>query len=81
MTPADPTAITVAGFYGMSGTELTSILTCPACGHQDIQEMPTDACVYFYRCDACGTTSKPHAGDCCVFCSYGDTRCPPMQSQ
>ncbi|WP_083812764.1 GDCCVxC domain-containing (seleno)protein [Arthrobacter sp. FB24] len=32
------------------------------------------------RCAACGVTSKPKAGDCCVFCSYGDTRCPPLQS-
>ena len=42
--------------------------------------MPPDACVYFYRCAACGTTGKPRAGDCCVFCSYGATRWPPMQS-
>ena len=22
---------------------------------------------------------KPLAGDCCVFCSYGDVKCPPIQ--
>lgn len=42
--------------------------------------MPMDACVYFHRCTGCGATSKPRPGDCCVFCSYGDTQCPPMQS-
>ncbi|MHA2389931.1 MAG: GDCCVxC domain-containing (seleno)protein, partial [Candidatus Hodarchaeales archaeon] len=21
----------------------------------------------------------PKQGDCCVFCSYGDVKCPPMQ--
>jgi hypothetical protein len=23
---------------------------------------------------------RPKTGDCCVFCSYGDMKCPPMQS-
>jgi len=41
--------------------------------------MLTDACQHFYRCVACGTMLKPLAGDCCVFCSYGDTPCPPVQ--
>jgi hypothetical protein len=22
---------------------------------------------------------RPKPGDCCVFCSYGDMKCPPMQ--
>ncbi len=22
---------------------------------------------------------KPLSGDCCVFCSYGDVKCPPIQ--
>ncbi|MCU1522716.1 MAG: hypothetical protein JWN19_3101 [Arthrobacter sp.] len=64
----------------MSGPLLTGTLTCPACGSQEERAMPTDACVYFHRCAACGATSKARSGDCCVFCSYGDTRCPPMQS-
>jgi hypothetical protein len=58
---------------------LTSELTCPACGHKATETMPTDACIYFYDCTACGTTLKPKAGDCCVFCSYGSTPCPPVQ--
>ena len=65
----------------MKVPQLISTLNCPACGSQEIREMPLDACVYFHRCSACGTTSTPQAGDCCVFCSYGDTPCPPMQSQ
>ncbi|HEY8701912.1 MAG TPA: GDCCVxC domain-containing (seleno)protein [Arthrobacter sp.] len=64
----------------MKGPQLISTLTCPACGSQEIREMPLDACVYFHPCSTCGTTSKPRAGDCCVFCSYGDTPCPSMQS-
>jgi hypothetical protein len=41
--------------------------------------MPTDACQYFYDCPACGALLKPKPGDCCVFCSYGDVPCPPIQ--
>ena len=59
---------------------LTSVLTCPHCGHGALETMPTNACVYFYDCGACGATLKPKYGDCCVFCSYGDTPCPPIQA-
>ena len=41
--------------------------------------MPTDACQYFYDCKGCGALLKPLPGDCCVFCSYGSVRCPPVQ--
>jgi hypothetical protein len=58
---------------------LTSIITCPACGKRAQKTMPENACQRFYRCTGCGRTLKPHPGDCCVFCSYADVRCPPMQ--
>jgi len=54
-------------------------LTCPHCGHAESLTMPTDACQWFYECKGCGTLLKPKPGDCCVFCSYGDTPCPPIQ--
>jgi hypothetical protein len=34
---------------------------------------------FFYECKGCGALLKPKAGDCCVFCSYGDVPCPPIQ--
>jgi hypothetical protein len=43
--------------------------------------MPTDACLFFWDCPACGTIVRPLRGHCCVFCSYGDAPCPPMQAQ
>jgi hypothetical protein len=58
---------------------LQSELTCPTCGHQQIETMPTDACIYFHQCTGCGTTLRPKPGDCCVFCSYGTVACPPVQ--
>jgi hypothetical protein len=62
-----------------STIKLTSTLTCPACGHQETETMPTDACQFFYECKGCGVRLKPNSGDCCVFCSFGDVPCPPIQ--
>jgi hypothetical protein len=56
-----------------------STLTCPACGTAREETMPTDACQYFYACTGCGALLRPKPGDCCVFCSYGDVPCPPIQ--
>lgn len=54
-------------------------ITCPNCGEKQEVEMPTDACQHFYTCPHCGKVLKPKEGDCCVFCSYADTQCPPKQ--
>lgn len=59
--------------------ELKSTLTCPKCGHQETEMMPTDACQFFYDCKVCGVLLRPAAGDCCVFCTYGTLPCPPIQ--
>jgi hypothetical protein len=60
-------------------TRLISTLTCPVCGASTTATMPTDRCLYFFDCPSCGTVLKPKTGKCCVFCSYGDRPCPPMQ--
>jgi hypothetical protein len=60
-------------------TQLASTITCPQCSHQSSETMPTDACQFFYDCKGCGARLKPKSGDCCVFCSYGDVPCPPIQ--
>ena len=59
--------------------ELHSVVTCPHCGHKKEEEMPTNACQYFYQCENCNATLKPKEGDCCVYCSYGSVPCPPIQ--
>lgn len=59
--------------------ERSSTLVCPACGHAKAEVMPLDACLYFYECEGCRQWLKPLAGDCCVFCSYGTVKCPPVQ--
>jgi hypothetical protein len=60
--------------------QIDSTITCPKCGHRATEQMPTDACLFFYNCKACGERLRPKPGDCCVFCSYGSVRCPPMQA-
>lgn len=58
---------------------LESILKCPACGFEKAEQMPTDACQFYYECSHCKTLLRPKPGDCCVFCSYGTMACPPIQ--
>ena len=60
---------------------LESVVTCPHCGFAAVEAMPTDACLYFYECTSCHTLLQPKAGDCCVFCSYGSVKCPPVQQE
>lgn len=58
---------------------LQSTITCPSCGHEATETMPTDACQFYYDCKGCGALLRPNAGDCCVFCSFGTVKCPPIQ--
>ncbi|MDZ7683923.1 MAG: GDCCVxC domain-containing (seleno)protein [Gammaproteobacteria bacterium] len=59
--------------------ERFSRITCPHCDHTEREEMPVDACQFFYECRGCGELIRPKHGDCCVFCSFGDVPCPPIQ--
>ncbi|MFY9308649.1 MAG: GDCCVxC domain-containing (seleno)protein [Bacteroidia bacterium] len=63
----------------MSKTIVKSVITCPHCGHQKEETMPTDACQFFYECENCHEVLKPVKGDCCVYCSHGSVKCPPIQ--
>ena len=60
---------------------LVSTITCPQCGFEKEENMPTDACLFFYECTNCTALLRPVRGDCCVFCSYGTVKCPPQQQQ
>jgi rubredoxin len=59
---------------------LHSTITCPNCGTTKLEIMPKDRCVVVYDCSRCGLVTRPKAGDCCVFCSYGSNPCPPVQA-
>ncbi len=58
---------------------IKSTVKCPYCGFEQAEEMPLYSCVHFYECKACKEILKPKEGECCVFCSYGDVKCPPKQ--
>ena len=61
-----------------------SKITCPQCGHQKTEKMPSwmhsNRREIIYECEGCGATLTPEPNDCCVFCSYGSVPCPPSQA-
>lgn len=63
----------------MSAVVLESVLTCPHCGFSRQETMPSDACLFYYECSNCKVLLRPRRGDCCVFCSFGSVKCPPVQ--
>lgn len=58
---------------------LSSEITCPKCGHKKIETLPTEDCQLRYTCENCKTVLYPKEEDCCVFCTYGDKKCPSKQ--
>jgi hypothetical protein len=41
---------------------LESTITCPKCGYQALEQMPTDACRFLYYCKSCREQLKPKSG-------------------
>jgi len=66
--------------WGNASINYQSHITCPQCGHEKEETMPANACRFFYECEQCHALLKPQKGDCCVFCSYGSVKCPPVQA-
>lgn len=62
-------------------TSTLSTITCPSCGHRATEMMPVDAFLTSYECKGCAIVLRPKAGRDCIFCSYGDVACPPVQAQ
>ena len=60
---------------------LESLLSCPKCGFIKNETMPTDACQFYFVCESFKSVLRPSLEDCCVFCSYGSEKCPPVQEQ
>ena len=65
----------------MDAISLESVLICPCCGHAKQETMPTDACQFYYERESCKAVLRPNRRDCCVFCSFGSVKCPPIQAQ
>ena len=60
---------------------LNATLTCPHCGHEAKEVMPTDRCIVVYDCPACARTLRPKAADCCVFAPTLIVRALPSKTQ
>jgi len=54
---------------------MKGIITCPECGHKQRMEIPAGKCQAFYQCNECKKTIAAKKS-CCVFCDYGDRKCP-----
>ena len=65
--------------YKFPNITLESEITCPHCRHKKLETMPTDSCQFFYKCVSCKAILRPNKGDCCVYCSFGTVKCPPIQ--
>ena len=60
--------------------KLQSTITCPLGGGKQEETMPTSACLYFNECKYGKVRFQPKEGDCCVYCSCGTVKYPPMQT-
>ena len=63
----------------MIDIQLQSTITCLQCHQKNIEQMPTNYCQYILKCPNCKNKLKSKEGDCCVYCSYGSVKCPPIQ--
>jgi len=63
----------------MLDLDIYSNIKCPKCGFEKREIMHENSCQFFYSCNSCDFLLKPKKDDCCVFCSYGDVKCPPIQ--
>lgn len=54
-------------------------LTCPECGTQQAAEMLDSGHSYAYQCDGCKEIIEKKEESCCVYCSYGEVKCPSQQ--
>lgn len=51
-------------------------ITCPLCSSETTVDMPSDRCLPFAKCSACGKLIKAKPGSCCVVCDYSEDKCP-----
>lgn len=54
-------------------------LTCPECASSQNVEMLESGYSYAYQCDNCSEIIEKKEESCCVYCSYGEVKCPSQQ--
>ncbi len=60
---------------------LETTIKCPHCGEEEMVQMPTNKCIRRFVCNNCNLILEPTDEDCCVFCSYAETKCPSKQKE
>ena len=58
---------------------MIATLTCPECKKKQKMKIPVDRCVQFYTCNSCNKIISRKTG-CCIFCDYGNKKCPSAQT-
>ena len=54
-------------------------LTCPNCGAtQTVKMLALEVCSV-YQCNTCKEIIQAHTNECCVYCEYGEVKCPSEQ--
>ena len=58
---------------------LKTVITCQSCGMAEEIMMHPKLPEQKFVCKKCSAELLAQAGECCVFCSYGSVKCPPIQ--
>ena len=54
-------------------------LTCPECGaHQEVEMLALESS-RIYECETCNELIQTNEGECCIYCQYGEVKCPNEQ--
>ncbi|MEK6839505.1 MAG: GDCCVxC domain-containing (seleno)protein [Nanoarchaeota archaeon] len=53
----------------------TGNIICPSCKTKSPVTLHKNVCMYFFQCPSCKKMLQAKEG-CCVFCDYGDRKCP-----
>jgi hypothetical protein len=56
-------------------------LKCPFCGKIEETEMPERHSETERPCKFCDKLMQASGADCCVFCKFSNTICPPQQEK
>ena len=56
-----------------------NVLTCPECGAKEHSEMNSLEISRIYECNSCKEIVQANDDKCCIYCQYGDAKCPTEQ--
>ena len=58
---------------------LKTVITCKNCGTSEEVMMHAKLPEQKFICKRCTAELSARADECCVYCSYGSVKCPPVQ--